>query len=58
MKLLAAVSISSQVLSFGLISTMSRIILLYVSQRVCEVCSLGGGCRTMTVVLIVAMIGE
>jgi hypothetical protein len=53
-----AVTISSRVLSFGFRSTLSLIIFLYVSQHVCEVCSLGGGCLFMTAVLRVVMIGE
>jgi hypothetical protein len=57
MKLLVAISTSSHVLSFVLRSTLSRITFWYVSQFVCEVCSLGAGCRTMTDVLMVTIIG-
>jgi hypothetical protein len=58
MKSSVALSISSRVLSFGFRSTLPLIVFLYVSQHVCVVWSLGGGCLFITAVLIVAMIGE
>jgi hypothetical protein len=42
--------------SFVLRSTLLRTTFWYVSQFVCEVCSLGAGCRTMTDVLMVTII--
>ena len=57
MKLVVAISISSHVLSFIAEFTLSRTIILYIAQFVCEVCNQGAGCRTTIVVLMFTMMG-
>jgi len=57
MKLVVAISISSHVLSFIAVVTLSRTTVLYSVQFVREVCNRGAGCLTTIVVLMVTMIG-
>jgi hypothetical protein len=56
-KLLVAVSTSSQFLSCILSSALSRTVVLYISHFVCEVCSRGAGCLVMTAVLMITITG-
>jgi len=57
MKLVVALSISSHVLSFFAVGTLSRTAFLYSAQFVCGVCSRSAGFRTTIVVLMVTMMG-
>ena len=56
-KLSVANSTSVRSLNFTARFVVLRTSVRYVSQFVWELCSLGGGCRTVTVVLMVATIG-
>ena len=58
MKLSVAICTSSCSLSLVAGFIVSRTSVLYISQFICELCSLGGVCRPETVVFIVAIIGE
>lgn len=57
MKLVVASSMSSLVLSLTVRFALSRTKFLYFSQFVCGVWRRGAGCRSVTVVLMVAIIG-
>jgi hypothetical protein len=56
-KLSVARSTSACSVSYTARFVVLRTSFLYVSPFVCELCSRGGGCRTVRVVLIVAVIG-
>jgi hypothetical protein len=53
---MVAVSTTSQFLSCIIRPALSRTMVLYVSQFVCQVCSRGAGCLVMTAVLMATII--
>jgi hypothetical protein len=57
MNVAVAVSMSSRVLSFIAVATLSRTTVLHIVQFVCEVCNRGNTVLVAAVVLMVIMMG-